>query len=105
MFASKNEAITVIRDILSKFNNIEIPDCETNEFVQLSYSKIAVENSINAIQNDGSNNALYILEQLLDKLNMYSCINSFNSYMYSIQANTIEYIIDTIIARKEKEKL
>lgn len=65
---------------------------------QASYSKWAAEEAIRKMRDNPKTPPLIILEDFKEELDEYSCKNTYTSFIFSVAKDTIQWIIDLLLA-------
>lgn len=101
---TRKAAIRIIRWYIRELQHQACCEWQARQLAQTYYSKIAAIKLLQLIKTNKSLSPMTITENFRDKMNRYACVNDFNSTMFSIQADTAEYILDEIVFYKERRK-
>lgn len=96
MDISTESAIEVIRNYEEYLEFIG--EWQGYSFKQLSFSKWAVKEILKCLKEQVSEPPLSVIENFIDKMESYSCLNSKNGFIFSIACDVAENIIDELIS-------
>lgn len=90
-------AIQVVQRYIERLERQYIHPWLSSEFAQRSYSISAANDILDELRANDTMPPLMIIEEYRDKMNEYSCINSFGSFMFSVAYDIAEDISNEII--------
>lgn len=90
------KAIKIIEEYIAQ---IEEPNFHYNSlyFKQLSFSKAAAYAIIDYIEKRKDVSVVVATEEFMHKMDEYACMNSRNSYVFSVMHDVAEYFLDVFI--------
>lgn len=97
MHKANEMAIRVVSDYCVRLTRQRRPHWRSPEFAQLSYSKTAAHEILDALKQNDSIPPLQTIEEYRDKVDKYSCINPKTSIMFSAAHDVAEDIINELI--------
>lgn len=90
------QAILIIKNYMKRLKRpkggIRMP-----HFEQLSYSRWAANELLNCVMKQSSKTPVKVIEEFISKMDMYSCMNSNASFMFSVAHDTAEDILDVFL--------
>lgn len=95
-------AVRVIRKYIAELESSATLCWTSESFMQNSFSRIAAIKLLNRLKSYEKLSATTIIENFRDEMNRYSYMNEFMCREYSIQFDASTYILDEIIAIKER---
>ena len=97
MSKANSLAIEAAMCYLERLENQPMGYWRSSEFAQLSYAKTAAREVVDLLKNDDSKPPLVIIEEYVDKMNKYACLNKERSIMFSVAADTAEDMIHELL--------
>lgn len=97
MSKANEMAIQVVQEYIERLERQHIHPWQSSEFAQQSYSISAANDILYELKKNTSLPPLTIIEEYRDKMDEYSCLNSFGSFIFSVSHDIAEDIIDELI--------
>ncbi len=95
-----NSATKYVISVLQRYLDTSLNDISNARgytFAQKSYSKWAATELISELEKQPDSPPLITIENFMEKMDRYSCLNSKTSYIFSVARDVSEYIVDMLI--------
>ena len=96
MSKANEMAIQVVQKYIERLERQHIHPWLSSEFAQRSYAISAANDILDELRNNDSTPPLVVIEEYREKMDEYSCLNSFGSFMFSVAYDIAEDIINEV---------
>ena len=91
------KAIKIIEEYIAQIDESKF-HYKSLYFKQLSFSKAAAYAIIDYIEKRKDMSVIVATDEFMRKMDEYACMNSRNSYVFSVMHDVAEYFLDAFIA-------